>query len=85
MFEGVNSSLVLAPVQEISDAGHHLGDAPHDGALAEHAVVLGDVLCDFVDVDDAGELELAVGLLCLVGLLRVGLHGNGILNLLHSL
>ena len=75
---------LIALQDQFAHAHAQLREDADDGALGEHAVVLGDVLGELVDVDDAGELQVGISLLSLFGLHGVGHHGRTVLNLLHT-
>ena len=74
---------LIALEDELAHAHGEFGEDAYDGALGEHGVVVGDMLGQFVDVYDAGKLEVGIGLLGLVGFLGVGLHSHAVLNFLH--
>ena len=62
------------------DAVAHVGDDAYDGALGVDAVVVGHVVGQGVDVEDAVELQAGIRLLGLFGMSGVLLHVQGILK-----
>jgi len=62
------------------DAVAHVGDDAYDGALGVDAVVVGHVVSQGVDVEDAVELQASVRLLGLFRMRGVLLHVQGILE-----
>ena len=75
---------LVALQHQLAHTHAQLGEHTYDGALGEHAVVFGDVIGEFVDVDDTRQLQVGVSLLRLFGLHGICLQSRAVLNLFHG-
>jgi len=80
--EGTEDDLV-ALQDELTHAYAELCEDADDGALGEHAVVVGDVVGELLGAHEACELQVAVGLAGLFGVSGVLHHCDTVLDLFH--
>jgi len=71
---------LVALKDEFAHAHAQFREHAHDGAFGVDGIVLGDVLRQFGERDDASELEVGISLLGFLGVHGVGHHGHAVLN-----